>query len=136
MNAIIRNELPPKFKDPDTLIVTCIIGDKKINNALLDLGSIVNLLPYIIYQQFRLGDLKPHNDDPTISQSIHQISQRVLDDVLVQIDTFFFPVDFVVLDTELVRNASSQIPVIFKQPFLSTIDATIKKRSRIITLVF
>ena len=55
---------------------------------------------------------------------------------MVQIDTFVFPIDFVVLDTELVRNASSQILIIFGHPFLTTIDATIKIRSGIMTLVF
>ena len=50
VSVIIRNELPPKFKDPGTPTVSCIIGDKKINNPLLNLGSSVNLLPYTIYQ--------------------------------------------------------------------------------------
>ena len=56
--------------------------------------------------------------------------------MLVQIDTFVFPVDFVVLDIEPVQNAISQIPVIFRRPFLATIDATIKIRSRIMTMVY
>ena len=60
----------------------------------------------------------------------------VLEDVLVKIDTFVLPVDFVVLDTEPVRNVSSQILVIFGRPFLAMIDATIKIRSGIVTLIF
>ena len=44
--------------------------------------------------------------------------------------------DFVVLDTEPVHNASSQIPIIFGRPLLATIEATIKVRSGIMTLVF
>ena len=60
----------------------------------------------------------------------------VLEDVLVRIDTFVFPVEFVVLDTEPVQDVSSQIPVIFGRPFLATIDATIKFCSGVMTLVF
>ena len=60
----------------------------------------------------------------------------VLEDVLVRIGTFVFPVDFVVLDTKPVRDVSSQIPVIFGRPFLATIDATIKVRSGVMTLMF
>ena len=60
----------------------------------------------------------------------------VLEDVLVQIDTFVFPVDLVVLVMEPIHNTSSQIPVIFRRPFLATIDATIKIKSGIMTLVF
>ena len=50
VSTIIQNELPPKFKDPGTLSVSCIIGDKKINNALLGLGLSVNLLLCTVYQ--------------------------------------------------------------------------------------
>ena len=50
VSAIIYNELLPKFKDPSSPIVSCSIGDKKIHNALLDLGFSVNLLPYIVFQ--------------------------------------------------------------------------------------
>ena len=56
--------------------------------------------------------------------------------MLVQIDTFVFPVHFVVLDTKPVHNVSSQIPMIFERPFLATIDATIKLKSGVMTLVF
>ena len=59
MSVIISNEIPPKFKDPSTPMVSYVIGDKKINNALLNLGSSVNLLPYTVYQQLGLGELKP-----------------------------------------------------------------------------
>ena len=59
VSAIIQNQFPPKFKDLGTLTVFCIIGDKKINNALLDLGPSVNLHSYTIYQQLGLGELKP-----------------------------------------------------------------------------
>ena len=75
VSVIIRNELPLKFKDPGTPTVSYIIGDKKINNALLDLGSSVNLIPYTVYQQLGLGELK--NTRMTLQltdQSINQIS--------------------------------------------------------------
>jgi len=57
-----------------------------------------------------------------------KIPRGILEDVLVQVDKFIFPVDFVVLDTEPVHNPTAQIPVIFGRPFLATIDATIRVR--------
>jgi hypothetical protein len=38
--------------------------------------------------------------------------QRIIEDVLVKVDKFYFPVDFVVLDTKLVQNVGIQILVI------------------------
>ena len=43
--------------------------------------------------------------------------------------------DFIILDTKPVPNASLEIPVIFGHPFLATIDATIKMHSCIMTFV-
>ena len=131
VSAIIRNELPPKLKDPGIPTISCIIGQKKINNALLDLGSSVNLLSYTVYQQLGLGELKPTR----MTLQLADRSVKYPRGVLVRIDTFIFPVDFVVLDTEPVRDVSSQIPMIFGRPFLATIDTTIKVRSGVMTLI-
>ena len=49
--TIVQYDMPPKFKDPGTLTVSYYIGDKKINNALLELRSSVNLLHFIVYQR-------------------------------------------------------------------------------------
>ena len=37
------------------------IGGTCIDKALLDLGASVNLLPYSMYKQLGLGELKPTN---------------------------------------------------------------------------
>jgi len=59
VSAIIQNNRPPKFKDPGCPIISCVIGNSKIEKALLDLGASVNLLPYSVYEQLGLGELKP-----------------------------------------------------------------------------
>ncbi|XP_042987493.1 uncharacterized protein LOC122315550 [Carya illinoinensis] len=59
VSAIIQSNTPPKYKDPDSPIIACVIGSSKIGQALLDLGSSVNLLPYNTYEQLGLGELKP-----------------------------------------------------------------------------
>ena len=47
----------------------------------------------------------------------------MVEDVLVQVDKFYFLADFIVLDIHLVANLSTQIPVILGRPFLKTSDA-------------
>jgi hypothetical protein len=41
-----------------------------------------------------------------------KISRGIVEDVLIKVDKFYFPVDFIVLDTEPVQNVGVQIPVI------------------------
>ena len=57
-------------------------------------------------------------------------------DVLVQVDKFYFPVDFVVLDTQPVVNQGTQFPVILGRPFLVTTNAIIHCRGGLMTLSF
>ncbi|XP_057976132.1 uncharacterized protein LOC131163555 [Malania oleifera] len=58
VNAIIQNHIPPKYKDPGSPTILCVIGNSKIGQALLDLGVGVNLLPYSVYKQLGLRELK------------------------------------------------------------------------------
>ena len=57
-------------------------------------------------------------------------------DVLVQVDKFYFPVDFVVLDTQPVVNQGTQFPLILGRPFLTTANAIIHCRGGLMTLSF
>jgi hypothetical protein len=41
------------------------------------------------------------------------------------VDKFYFPVDFVVLDTKPVQNVGIQIPVILGRPFLAMTNALV-----------
>ena len=59
VSFILSTNSALKYKDPGCLTISCIIGDHKIGHALLDLGANVNLLPYLVYQQLNLGELKP-----------------------------------------------------------------------------
>ena len=59
VSAMIQNNRPPKFKDPHYPTISCVIGNSKIEKALLDLGASVNLLPYSVYEQLGLAELKP-----------------------------------------------------------------------------
>ena len=59
VSSILLSDTPPKLKDTDDPTIACIIGDYFIDRALLNLGANVNLLPYSVYEEFRLGKLKP-----------------------------------------------------------------------------
>ncbi|XP_026428584.1 uncharacterized protein LOC113324479 [Papaver somniferum] len=59
VSSIITYNTPPKYKDPGCSTISCVIGDQAIKHALVDLGASVNLLPYCVYKQLGLGELKP-----------------------------------------------------------------------------
>ena len=98
VSAIIQNNRPPKFKDPGCPTISCVIGNSKIEKALLDLGASVNLLPYLVYEQLGLGELKPTSIILQLVDGSMIVPKGVVEDVLVQVDKFYFPVDFIILD--------------------------------------
>ncbi|XP_068322610.1 uncharacterized protein [Pyrus communis] len=59
VSAVLQRKLPSKLKDPGSFTVMCIIGERKFERALLDLGASVNLMPYSAYKHLSLEELKP-----------------------------------------------------------------------------
>ncbi|KAF5448023.1 hypothetical protein F2P56_033530 [Juglans regia] len=58
VSALIEQRIPPKYKDPGCPTIAYNIGNHEFGQALLDLGASVNLMPYSIYLQLGLGEIK------------------------------------------------------------------------------
>ena len=125
-----------KYKDPESPTISVNIGGTCIDKALLDLGASVNLLPYTMYKQLGLGELKPTNITLSLADRSVKIPKGIVEDVLVKVDNFYYPVNFVVLDTEPIVESPHQVPIILGRPFFATANATINCRNGIMQLTF
>ena len=105
------------------------IGGTCVEKALLDLGASVNLLPYSMYKQLGLGELKPTSITLSLADRSIKIPKGTIEDVLIQVDNFYYPVDFFVLDTEPVVVGANHVPIILGRPFLATSNAIINCRN-------
>ncbi|RVX02791.1 hypothetical protein CK203_016570 [Vitis vinifera] len=85
-----------KYKDPGCPTISMSIGGTCVEKTLLDLGASVNLLPYSIYKQLGLGELKPTSITLSLADRSVKIPRGMIKDVLVQVDKFYYLVDFVV----------------------------------------
>ena len=54
----------------------------------------------------------------------------------MKIDKFYYPVDFVVLDTEPIASEPNHVPIILGRPFLATANAIINCRNGVMQLTF
>ena len=95
-----------------------------------------NLLPYSVYKQLGLGELKPTNITLSLADRSVKIPKGIVEDVLVKVDKFYYPVDFVVLDTEPIANRPNHVPIILGRPFLATANAIINCRNGVMQLTF
>jgi hypothetical protein len=57
-------------------------------------------------------------------------------DVLIKIENFYYPVDFIILDTEPTLHPDNGIPIILGRPFLATANALINCRNGRMKITF
>ena len=136
VSSIIKCKTLLKYKDPGSPTISVNIGGTYIDKALLDLGASINLLPYTMYKQLHLGELKPTNITLSLADRLVKIPKGIVEDVLVKVDSFYYPVDFMVLDTEPMVESTHQVPIILGRPFLATANAIINCRNGIMQLTF
>ena len=125
-----------KYKDPRSPTISVNIGGPCIDKAMLDLGACVNLLLYSVYKQLGLGELKPTNITLSLADRSVIIPKGIVEDVLVKIDKFYYPVDFVILDTKPVAGGTNHVPNILGRPFFATSNAIINCRNGVMQLTF
>ena len=136
VSAIIQSKNPVKYKDPGSPTISVNIGGNCIDKSLLDLGASVNLLSYSVCKQLGSGKLKPTNITLSLADRSVKIPKGIVEDVLVKIDKFYCPVDFVVLDTEPIASELNHVPIILGRPFLATSNAIINCRNGVMQLTF
>ena len=99
-SAVIQQKLPAKMKDPGSFTIPCSIRKYEFKKALCDFGASINLMPLSVVQRISLGELTA----TTITLQMADISmaqpEGVLEDVLVKVGKFIFPVDFVIMKME------------------------------------
>ncbi|XP_073277634.1 uncharacterized protein [Primulina huaijiensis] len=91
------------------------------HDALCDLGASINLMPFSVFRKLGLGEPKPTRMSLQLADRSVKYPRGVIEDVLVKVDKFIFPADFVVLDME----EDMEMPLILGRPFLATGKALI-----------
>ena len=136
VSSIIQCKTLLKYKDPGSPTISVNIGGTCINKALLDLGVNVNLLPYSMYKQLGLGELKPTSITLSLADRSVKIPKGIVEDVLVNVDNFYYPVDFVVLDIEPMAESTHQVLILLRRPFFATANVIINCRNGVMQLTF
>ena len=99
-NAILQRKLPPKLKDLGSFTIPCTISDFDFDKVLCYLGASVSLMPLSIFRKLELGEVKPTTVSLQLADRSIKHPRGIIEDVLVKVDKFIFPVDFIVLDME------------------------------------
>ena len=89
-----------------------------------------------MYKKLGLGELKPTSITLSLADRPIKISKGTVEDVLIKVDKFYYPVDFVVLDTEPTAVGANYVPIILRRPLLATSNVIINCRNGVMQLTF
>lgn len=114
---IIQRTLPQKERDPGRVTLPITIGNINVGKALIDLGSSINRIPLSIIR--RVSDLDMKNTRMTLQLADKYVTKPsdIAEDMLVKVDKFLFPIDFVVMDIE----EDNDVRLILGRPFIKTL---------------
>ncbi|GJZ54114.1 putative nucleotidyltransferase, ribonuclease H, partial [Tanacetum coccineum] len=128
VSAILSSSLPPKFKDPGAPLISVVMGNIAIKKALIDLDASINILYASLTDKCDLGTIRKTDTIISLADRSTKIPRGILEDVIVKVDDFYYPVDFFVMDTESPYQ-DVQPTIILGRPFLAMIDARINCRT-------
>ncbi|GJX39530.1 ribonuclease H-like domain-containing protein [Tanacetum coccineum] len=122
--------LPQKEKDPGSSALPCFIYNIYFDKDLVDLGASVSIMPFSTYTSLGLGALSHYRLTIELADRTIKQPRGIAENVLVRIDKFIFPIDFIILDIPEDDDDS----LILGRPFLSTAHSKIDVFKRKITL--
>ena len=129
-SAVIQQKLPEKMKDLGSFTILCSIGKYEFKKALCDSGASINLMPLLEVRRFSLRELTSTTIALQMADRSMAQPEGVLEDVLVKVGKFIFPVDFVIMKME----EDTQVPLLLGRPFLATRAALIDVQNGELTL--
>ncbi|KAL7610794.1 hypothetical protein Lser_V15G11573 [Lactuca serriola] len=127
---VLLNELPEKRGDSGSISIPCQFMNITSTHELTDSGASINLMPYSFFKKLNLSEPKP------IHMKIHLAGKTIIhpkgvrEDLLIKVDKFVFPMDFVVLDME----EDPKVPIIVGRPFLNIVGALVDMCESTLTL--
>ncbi|GKC51657.1 reverse transcriptase domain-containing protein [Tanacetum coccineum] len=126
----INNAIPRKEKDPRSFTLPCFINDFCFDNALVDLGASVSVMPLSTYLNLGLGEFAHTRLTVELADRTVKYPKGIAKNILVGIVKFTFLIDFIFLD----MPEDVKVPLILGRPFLSIARAKIDVYKRKITL--
>ncbi|GJT49885.1 putative reverse transcriptase domain-containing protein [Tanacetum coccineum] len=129
-DSYINNTIPPNEKDPRSFTLACFINDICFDNAFVDLGASIIVMPLSTYLNLRLDELAHTRLTVELVDRTVKYLKGIAENILVGISKFTFPIDFIILD----MPEDIKVTLILGRPFLSTARAKIDVYKRKITL--
>ena len=88
------------MQDLGSFTIPCEIGHADMGKTLCNSRAIINLMPLFVAKRLSFGELTPTTMTLQMAERTLTHPEGILEDVLIKVGKFIFPVDFVVIDIE------------------------------------
>ena len=129
-SVVIQKSLPEKMHYLGSFTMPFKIEDADMGKALCDSGAIINLMPLSIAKRLSLWELTPTAMTLQMADRTLAHPEGILEDLLIKVGKFVFPMDFVVINIE----DDKQVSLLLGRPFLAIGAALIDVKKRELTL--
>jgi hypothetical protein len=133
VDLMLGKLIVPKYLDPGSPLVNVHINNTLIQNTLIDLGDAINVMTKDTMLRLNLQIFL--RDTPTVLQLADRSTVKpegMLEDIIISIDSWEYPTDFLVLQP---KSQSNGYPLILGRPWLATTDAYIGCRAGNMTII-
>ncbi|XP_076929879.1 uncharacterized protein LOC143594447 [Bidens hawaiensis] len=113
-STVVLNGVQENLSNSCVFTTPCMFGSYMTSQALADLCASINLMRYSLYEKLELGELTPTRLSLSLADHSVKYPQGIIENLLVKVDKFVFPIDFMVLDME----ADKHRQIIFFRPRL------------------
>ncbi|GKC39406.1 putative ribonuclease H-like domain-containing protein [Tanacetum coccineum] len=119
--GIIEHGLHKNMCDPENYVLSVKINGVVEMVALVDTRESVSVLPYSLYKDLGLGDLRPYQTNLTMADNTQAKAMGEVKNVRIQVGYQAYVVDLLVLDIPV----DPELPLLLDRPFLRTCGAII-----------
>ncbi|KAK9932341.1 hypothetical protein M0R45_019582 [Rubus argutus] len=125
VSAIIQRKVSPGIHDPTSFVIGCTIGEHFFKGALMDMGTSINIMPLATFRKLAIGSLQPTSISVQLADETFRMPLGIVEDVLIRVDKFILPADFVILDIDEDPEIENGLPIILGRPFMAMAGAKI-----------
>ncbi|XP_057842750.2 uncharacterized protein LOC131052160 [Cryptomeria japonica] len=87
----------PKYLDPGSSLVAVVINGVQLQNALIDLGTAINVMTKDMMQKLNITNLRTTTSVLQLAYSSTVTPDGMVEDLVVTLDSWEYPADFVIL---------------------------------------
>ncbi|XP_015943927.1 uncharacterized protein LOC107469049 [Arachis duranensis] len=121
-SAIIQSKLPKKMPDLGSFQIPCTIGSTTFDKVLCDLCASIYLMPLSVMKKLQIQEVQPTRIALQMIDKSLKHAQGMVENILVKVEKFFFPADFVILDIGEDENVSTILGRLFLATERALID--------------